>query len=145
MVVGHYPNKRRNALTPAVSVSSAALDQESCESDPETRVYRSFGHFCHCIFLNYNSTDLDIWITNLLRDQGGNGSGSGDQLGANDDFLPQPDLEENAEIGGGARKIFSVGSVPNFDVTTARIKGYILLAQTCRSFAFDFVVRYFTL
>ena len=41
MVVGHYPNKRRNALTPAVSVSSAVLDQESWESDPETQLFSS--------------------------------------------------------------------------------------------------------
>ena len=116
MAVGHYPNKRRNALTPAVSVSSASLDQESCGNDPVTRMRLS-----PCIFFVH--TEFDIWIANLLCDQSGNGSGGGDQLAANDDFLPQPDLEENAEIGGGARKIFSVGSVPNFDVISARTKG----------------------
>ena len=48
-------------------------------------------------------------------DQGGNGNDDG--------FLPQPDLDENAD-DGCVRKIFSVGSVPNFEnITEATIKG----------------------
>ena len=92
-------------------------------NDPETRMHRYFGQFHIAFSLISSCNFFDIWIANLLCDQSGNGSGGGDQLAANDDFLPQPDLEENAEIGGGARKIFSVGSVPNFDAISARTKG----------------------
>ena len=93
------------------------------DNDPVTRMHRSFGDF-HLAFSLFTLSLISGSRTSfVITDQSGNGSGGGDQLAANDDFLPQPDLEENAEIGGGARKIFSVGSVPNFDVISARTKG----------------------